>query len=97
MIELYCKHCGTELEDNSKFCHECGKIQETNGFVENEVLKMETKKNSVNVFWFIIAILLPIIGVLAGLIFIAQKKKNAVALLVLSIVAWGLFALLFFR
>lgn len=92
---MYCKHCGTELEDNSKFCPECGKIQETNGLVKNEV-NVETKKDSVNVLWFIIAILLPIIGVLAGLIFIAQKKKNAVALLVLSIVVWGLFALLFF-
>lgn len=26
---MYCKHCGKEIEDGSKFCNHCGKVQNT--------------------------------------------------------------------
>jgi RNA polymerase subunit RPABC4/transcription elongation factor Spt4 len=91
---LYCKHCGTELEDSGNFCPECGKTHETVKVIERVVVEKEPEKKSVGASWFIIGILMPIIGVVAGLIFTAQGRKNAVALLLVSIVVWGLFALL---
>ena len=33
---MFCKHCGTKIEDNATLCHVCGKIVENDAFVENQ-------------------------------------------------------------
>jgi uncharacterized membrane protein YvbJ len=89
---VFCRNCGAEVTENDKFCLECGVKQEEVKIVENEVEKAPDKK-PVGLLWFIVGILLPIVGVLAGLIFMVQGRKNGMALLVVSIVVWGFFAL----
>ena len=33
---MFCKHCGTQMDDSAKFCPTCGKINESNSFAEVE-------------------------------------------------------------
>lgn len=42
---MYCKKCGKEIEDGSKFCIECGERIETE-FSENSVITQEKKEDS---------------------------------------------------
>ena len=30
---MFCKHCGSQIEDSAKFCHTCGKIVEREEYV----------------------------------------------------------------
>lgn len=90
---MYCKYCGAENPDNATFCQECGENLGVK-VVERVVVEKEPEKKSVGALWFIIGILMPIIGVIAGLIFAFQGRKNAVVLLLVNIAAWAFFALL---
>ncbi len=90
---VYCQKCGALNEDNALYCQECGGKMGAE-VVERVVIEKKPEKKSVSGLWFIIGILMPIIGVIAGLIFASQGKKNAGALLLVSILVWGVFALI---
>lgn len=41
---MYCKHCGKEISDDSRFCNHCGKALEETKKVEKETPQRETEK-----------------------------------------------------
>lgn len=43
---MYCKHCGKEIADDSKFCQHCGAIQELDSTSMHEDEKVANKQNS---------------------------------------------------
>ena len=42
---MYCKHCGKEIDDNSKFCQYCGKSLESNTINYFESIKTFISSN----------------------------------------------------
>ena len=45
---MYCKHCGKEIDDNSKFCQYCGKSLESNTINYFESIKTFISSNKKN-------------------------------------------------
>ena len=90
---VYCQKCGSENPDNADYCQECGEKLGVK-VVERIVVEKEPEKKSFGALWFIIGILMPIVGVIAGLIFASQGRKNAGVLLLVSILVWGFFVIL---
>lgn len=43
---MYCKHCGKEIEDGSKFCNYCGGEQESQEPIQTESLETSTITDS---------------------------------------------------
>lgn len=109
---MYCKECGAEIEDGN-FCKECGTKIEfkemphpedsdlihkiTGTPIIRDSAKNVTHKKNVNDAWYLIGILLPVIGVLGGLIYSIKGYKNAPKVLIVSIIAWIVWAILLTR
>jgi uncharacterized membrane protein YvbJ len=85
----YCRNCGSELGEDDKFCKECGENQDVK-VVEKVVVEKTPEKPPVGAVWFIIGILIPLVGIIAGLIFASQNRKNAGVLILVSILVWGI-------
>ena len=69
---MYCKHCRKEIDDNSKFCKECGgEIQPI------EQKPIDYRKTKIKVAYIAIAVLVSII--LLVLLIIPQSNINATA------------------
>lgn len=80
---MYCKHCGSEIEDNSKFCKSCGKNLNEDKSKENieqkkeiEYHKDEKWPTGLKVFLAII-IIVTIIGAVIGIVLGHVPKNNA--------------------
>jgi uncharacterized membrane protein YvbJ len=82
---VYCQKCGAENEDNAVYCKECGEKLGVK-VVERVVIEKEPKNNDIGAIWFIIGVVLPLVGIIAGLIFAAQRRKNAGLLILVSLI-----------
>lgn len=53
---MYCKHCGKEIADDSKFCQYCGKAQDNNVPTSNGLVDFVTNRPVVSLYilWVII-------------------------------------------
>ncbi|MCL4498607.1 MAG: zinc-ribbon domain-containing protein [Deltaproteobacteria bacterium] len=82
----YCKYCGAPLEDNDKFCDNCGKpagVSESYGRPSNEPSNSNaplTKKSSLNLYLILSAILVVLFltGVIVFRIFSTSKPGHGV-------------------
>lgn len=45
---MYCRECGTKLDDNQKFCHNCGAEQGVNSSIKNQTISEENKSTDIN-------------------------------------------------
>lgn len=73
----YCPHCGATIQDDQKICIECGKK-----------IGQEEKKEGFFGYFFcaILAVLLPIFGLILYVPIRTNKPKTAKFLLIMSIV-----------
>jgi len=80
----FCRACGTELKETDKFCEKCGT---ENGVKEivREVIKEEQESRTFSKAWYVVAFFIPLIGLIAGIIFLAQSRKSSGKLLGFSI------------
>lgn len=72
---MYCKFCGTELDDEAKFCTKCGKRTDEDFSVEAEEVSYAAEK-TINDPKKVLKILAPIIIVLLLLIAVLIVKNN---------------------
>jgi|GEM_PF-4384023 len=76
---VYCRICGSELEGSANFCAKCGSNQ--NEFligIDNKVSKK----------WYVVAFFIPLIGLIASVIFAIQHRKGAFKLLAFTVIWW---------
>lgn len=84
---MYCKHCGKEIADDSKFCQHCGGSQTTEDSSLNDIPKqkghdniVETKGNESSVTKFFVQnkifIILFVVWVIINLLLLLQGEPN---------------------
>lgn len=86
----YCQHCGTELDDNTKFCSKCGKNtteevknqtqnkSESNQGAKEDIVKTLSERLQINgIIWIVIGALQILIG--------------GVAILPIAVGAWNIY------
>lgn len=82
---MFCSKCGTENPDSAMYCQNCGKQLKK---VENE------GKRTFDNFWYAIGILFPIIGIVGGIVFAYQGRDKAGTLILVSLAAWFIYAVI---
>ena len=98
---MYCKECGKELDEKSKFCSECGiEINNNESSISENSAKNESENEEgllleINSGWIAVAILLPFIGVIGGIYYAIKGKRGAGRLLFASIIIWIILAFIF--
>ncbi|MBQ9898895.1 MAG: zinc ribbon domain-containing protein [Ruminococcus sp.] len=79
----YCRKCGAEIDDESVICPKCGVQTEKFGKAKEEV------EDKVSGGMVVLSILIPIVGVIIGIVNLAKGKKNSgLVYLIVGIVAW---------
>ncbi len=82
-----CAHCGKEIVDNAAICPECG-------YPSEPIVKQETTPDIIN-FALAFSLLVPIIGLVLGIIGALRYKKHRSKCVAAIIVSVGVIILLF--
>ena len=91
---VFCQECGTEIkDDNAKHCQECGAKIGRGNEVSTKIASPK-KENRIDSMWLVVAILIPVLGVLGGLYYAWKGKEGAWAVVGLSIFIWFIFAVI---
>ena len=101
----FCPKCGEELIDSAKFCKSCGASIDT--VVETpansyEIPVVEKSHTLAIVIGYIGALLIPIVGVIAGVYLYTRKdsskaNKHAKFILIIAVAVWILSIISIFR
>ena len=82
---MFCKKCGASIDDEAVVCPKCG--CKTENYEEKVTVKEEPDKATGGMI--VLSILLPIVGVIAGIVNLCKKKtKSGTTYLIVGIVAW---------
>lgn len=58
--------------------------KDENGYKSNEIYSYKTY----NIIAYIIGVLMPLLGVIMGIVGVTQRKKNAWSIIIISILSW---------
>ncbi len=83
----YCSKCGTKNEDNAVYCQHCGEKIKFSEDVNDENKRIDS-------LWLLVAILIPIIGILGGLYYAWKGRKGSWAVVGLGLFVWVVFTLI---
>ena len=105
-MSKFCPSCGEELVDNAKFCKNCGmnletketqETQQTNTIQQPtqtyEVPKVENDHKLAIIAGYVLAILIPIIGLIIGIYLMTRKDSEKASfhgklILGLAVIIW---------
>ena len=102
-MSKFCPSCGEELVDNAKFCKNCGmnletqETQQTSNVQQTtqtyEVPKVENDHKLAIIAGYVMAILIPIIGLIIGIYLMTRKDSEKAPfhgklILGLAVVIW---------
>lgn len=80
----FCRKCGKEIDNEAVICPHCGVPQQN---AQQEAKPVDNRKATP--IEMIGAILIPILGVILGIVYLVQGKKTAGgAMLVAGMIAW---------
>ena len=89
---MFCKKCGAQINDEAVVCPKCG--CRTDNYEQPAAKKSEPDKTSVGIV--IASVLLPIVGVIMGIVNLCKKKTSSgLTYLITGIVAWVIWGVLF--
>lgn len=89
----FCRNCGKEIDDKAVICIHCGVPQED---IQNNTNNNEEDRKA-TAAEILASILLPIVGVIMGIVYLSKGKKTAgTTALIAGIVAWFVYYVLFF-
>ncbi|MDO4757369.1 MAG: zinc-ribbon domain-containing protein [Parabacteroides sp.] len=84
----YCQHCGAEVNENAVVCVKCGcSIQQANNAPAKEV------DNSVSAGLVILAVLIPLFGIIYWPVKAKERPKCARACGIAAIISWVVYIL----
>ncbi len=84
----YCQHCGAEVNDNAVVCVKCGcSIQPANNAQATQV------DNTVSVGLVILAVLVPLFGIIYWPVKAKERPKCARACGIAGIISWAVYFL----
>jgi len=95
MADTFCKECGSKLEIGAKFCAKCGRqaLSEAEA-ISNKKVKANDHESYGT--YSLLSVLLPGVGVILGIVFLAKDKpvdkklgEHLIAVGVLSFILWG--------
>lgn len=90
-VIIYCRKCDSANEYGNKLCKYCN--ESLDKFYSKDDLEMQ--QNERGVTGYLIGIVLPLIGIIMGLIYIARKEdKYGMKLIVISILASVLYSVI---
>ncbi len=72
---MFCNKCGSEIPADSKFCVKCGTKSETEAQPAQNY-SYSTEEN-VNVGLVILSVIIPLIGLILGIVNLSNKNKRA--------------------
>lgn len=115
-MSKFCPNCGEELLDNAKFCKNCGANLETNEQAQSateeqtttnvqqsyQVEKVENDHKLAVIIGYVMAILIPIIGIIIGIYLVTRKdsesaSKHGKYIIIVGAVVWFLSFMLMMR
>lgn len=74
---MYCKYCGTELNNDAKFCPNCGKpVNEETSLNQTKAIQ-SSNEDSGSLGWGILGFFIPIVGLILYLVWKDSKPKDA--------------------
>lgn len=96
---MYCKYCGKQLDDNTMVCPYCGvqtgvvqiiPAQLNYGYQQNNQQYAQNELDEVNVGIVVLAVFIPIVGIILGAVNMGNgKKKSGKAYLLAGVIAVG--------
>lgn len=94
---MFCSKCGKEINDEAVVCIHCGcAVNNTANKTANQVDQIEQPNVGVGVMLMIVSFLIPIVGVILGIVFLCQRKtKFGTACLSIAVGAWIIYVMIF--
>lgn len=87
---MYCSKCGFEINDEAIICPKCG------CYTNNQLKEKDVLEDNISVGLVILSILIPIVGVILGIINLCSKKtKSGTAYMIIGVVAWVVYSSIF--
>jgi Predicted membrane protein len=91
----YCKACGKEIEDDTRYCPSCGTEQYTNATPDRVVYReVRVQDEEIGVGAIVLAILgfiIPFIGLIGGIAMLAAGKSKSAGIIAVSTVIGFIF------
>ena len=72
---MYCKKCGMEIEDGTKYCPYCGETQGAQDEVMNDYKPVVDMTG--NKWWGVLGFLFPIVGLILFIVWKNEQPLNA--------------------
>lgn len=73
--EMYCNHCGADIDDKAVICVYCGsQVMPAAGTGASPVGDAEKKQNNLATAAIICAVLAPVVGLILGLVAMSKSK-----------------------
>ena len=79
---VYCRECGTEINEDDEFCSDCGANVAKRNNVKPKIEEVD------DTTWGLVAAFLPIVGFIGGVVFAIQGKKGAWGIVFFSIICF---------
>ncbi len=73
---MFCINCGKEIDDNSKFCPECGVDTQTGQPNYQRPPRPMDPEDSGSVGWAILGFFVPVVGLILYLVWMQTKPKS---------------------
>lgn len=87
---MFCQKCGSELDADAVVCPKCG--CPTEKFAEKK--NPEPVPEKVSAWSVILSILIPICGIVLGIIKLCQRQRSGWTYLTCGFISWGIAALI---
>lgn len=91
---MFCQKCGKEINDDAVVCVGCGcSVQQKSSVSDNQSTKEAKESNSTANCALLFAFLLPIVGIIMGIIGVCKYKtpkykQRCITAIIVSIVVW---------
>lgn len=97
----FCQKCGSRLVDDAVICTHCGCIANGTSFAQATIVNLSEESSTLSTLALVFAFLIPIVGLIMGIIGVATYKSNAyrsksISAIITSIVMWAVYFMVYY-